>query len=152
MNHLCTSNACKFSGNDPSSEMAPLLRYLWPSKRKWEHFVPTFFESICGERREPFIVDMPPPSLFERSRTRLNGPHRGALHRQAFTHDAKFFLNGVHHENFVFPQQESSSGTVTRVRVGGKFLFLGNDKFWVRGVTYGAFKPDPNGQEYHEPT
>jgi GT2 family glycosyltransferase len=37
-----------------------------------------------------------------------------------------------------------------RPRVAGKFLYLGNEKLWVRGVTYGAFRPDANGNEYHD--
>ena len=35
-----------------------------------------------------------------------------------------------------------------RPRVAGKFLYLGNEKLWVRGVTYGTFRPDANGDEY----
>src|SRR6185437_11673668 len=45
----------------------------------------------------------------------------------------------------------SSIGEIQRPHVGGKFLFVGNEKCWVRGVTYGAFRPGPNGQEYHDP-
>src|SRR5207247_7196949 len=37
-----------------------------------------------------------------------------------------------------------------RPRVGGKFLFVGTEKFYVRGVTYGAFAPDARGNEYHD--
>jgi GT2 family glycosyltransferase len=37
-----------------------------------------------------------------------------------------------------------------RVSVQGKFLTLGDKKFLVRGVTYGAFRPDRQGREYHE--
>ncbi len=37
-----------------------------------------------------------------------------------------------------------------RPRVGGKFLFAGNEKLYVRGVTYGAFRPDADGNEYHD--
>jgi GT2 family glycosyltransferase len=36
--------------------------------------------------------------------------------------------------------------------VAGKFLWLGREKFWVRGVTYGAFRPDARGNEYHDLT
>jgi beta-galactosidase/beta-glucuronidase len=36
-----------------------------------------------------------------------------------------------------------------RPRVSGKFLYIGNEKLWVRGVTYGAFRPDVHGNEYH---
>ena len=42
----------------------------------------------------------------------------------------------------------SSNGKIQRPNVRGKFLFVGNNKFWVRGVTYGAFKPGPSGGEY----
>ena len=33
----------------------------------------------------------------------------------------------------------------------GKFLFVGEEKFWVRGVTYGTFRPDENGANYPSP-
>ena len=36
-----------------------------------------------------------------------------------------------------------------RPRVSGKFLSVGNEKLWVRGVTYGAFRPDVSSTEYH---
>jgi GT2 family glycosyltransferase len=39
----------------------------------------------------------------------------------------------------------------SRPAVLGKFLYLENAKFWVRGVTYGTFRPDANGKEYHDP-
>ncbi len=35
--------------------------------------------------------------------------------------------------------------------VRGKFLFLGNTKFYIRGVTYGPFRPDEHGNEYRDP-
>src|SRR6266571_305525 len=35
-----------------------------------------------------------------------------------------------------------------RVRVWGKFLFLGDRKFHVRGVTYGTFRADAEGNEF----
>jgi hypothetical protein len=34
--------------------------------------------------------------------------------------------------------------------VAGKFLYVGQEKLWVRGVTYGAFRPDARGNEYHD--
>jgi hypothetical protein len=37
-----------------------------------------------------------------------------------------------------------------RPRAAGKFLYLGNEKLWVRGVSYGAFRPDANGHEYYD--
>ena len=38
-----------------------------------------------------------------------------------------------------------------RPRVSGKFLSLGEDKFYVRGVTYGTFSPDAKGDQYGDP-
>src|SRR5256885_708851 len=35
-----------------------------------------------------------------------------------------------------------------RPHVRGKFMFAGDQKLFVRGVTYGAFHPDANGREY----
>ncbi len=35
-----------------------------------------------------------------------------------------------------------------RPHVGGKFLFAGAQKLWVRGVTYGTFRPQAGGEEY----
>ncbi len=36
-----------------------------------------------------------------------------------------------------------------RPRVRGKFLFVGGEKLYIRGVTYGTFRPDADGNEYH---
>lgn len=35
-----------------------------------------------------------------------------------------------------------------RPRVAGKFLFVGNQKLYVCGVTYGTFRPDEDGNYY----
>ena len=32
----------------------------------------------------------------------------------------------------------------------GKFLYVGNEKLYVRGVTYGPFRPGPDGCEYYD--
>src|SRR2546425_497386 len=37
-----------------------------------------------------------------------------------------------------------------RPAIHGKFLVAGDRKIYVRGVTYGAFRPDANGNEYHD--
>jgi len=39
---------------------------------------------------------------------------------------------------------------LVRPHVRGKFLFAGDEKFYVRGMTYGAFQPDARGHEYHD--
>jgi glycosyltransferase involved in cell wall biosynthesis len=36
-----------------------------------------------------------------------------------------------------------------RPKVAGKFLFVSDEKFHIRGVTYGPFRPESDGSEYH---
>jgi glycosyltransferase involved in cell wall biosynthesis len=38
-----------------------------------------------------------------------------------------------------------------RPEARGKFLFIGNEKLLIRGVTYGTFKPDERGNEFPDP-
>src|SRR6516165_534885 len=38
-----------------------------------------------------------------------------------------------------------------RPQAAGKFLFVGGEKFWVRGVTYGTFQPDLLGLQFPSP-
>ena len=45
----------------------------------------------------------------------------------------------------------SCPGTSPRPQVRGKFLFVGEEKVYVRGVTYGPFRPDQDGTEYPDP-
>ena len=37
-----------------------------------------------------------------------------------------------------------------RIRAEGKFLYAGDEKFDVQGVTYGPFRPSEDGSEYHD--
>lgn len=39
----------------------------------------------------------------------------------------------------------------TRIRVASKFFFEGDRKFFIKGVTYGPFKPDENGDQFGRP-
>ena len=48
------------------------------------------------------------------------------------------------------PVAATVSKPVQRPAVRGKFLFIGNEKIYVKGATYGAFKPDESGEEYHD--
>src|SRR5437667_10332003 len=41
--------------------------------------------------------------------------------------------------------------SIERPRVQGKFIFIGNEKFYIRGVTYGTFRPSKDGSEYRTP-
>src|SRR6266576_553345 len=49
------------------------------------------------------------------------------------------------------PSDLPAAPTTLRPRVRGKFLFLGDEKFYVRGVTYGTFRPRGDGTEVPEP-
>lgn len=42
----------------------------------------------------------------------------------------------------------AETSRLLRPRVQGKFLYVGNTKLWVRGVTYGTFRPNGNGSDY----
>jgi glycosyltransferase involved in cell wall biosynthesis len=52
------------------------------------------------------------------------------------------------------PMNSDNSLTILeeRVYVKGKFLFIRNEKFYIKGVTYGTFKPQADGTQYPEPT
>lgn len=39
----------------------------------------------------------------------------------------------------------------TRPAVRGKFLYVGDEKYWVKGVTYGTFRPDADGHAFPDP-
>ncbi len=43
------------------------------------------------------------------------------------------------------------TGSGLRPQISGKFLKLDEDSFYVRGVTYGTFRPRSSGEEYPEP-
>ena len=90
------------------------------------------------------------PSIGDPHSTPLTESDKiAARGRFCFNNDESFFSKKEFHYESLSP---AFNGKLQRPRVGGKFLFVGNDKFWVRGVTYGAFRPDPKGREYHDPT
>ena len=39
-----------------------------------------------------------------------------------------------------------------RPRAQGKFIDIGSSRFWVRGVTYGTFRPDADGSQFPAPS
>lgn len=43
---------------------------------------------------------------------------------------------------------ERGSNESARITAHGKFLYRGAEKFTVRGVTYGTFRPDPSGEQF----
>jgi len=50
----------------------------------------------------------------------------------------------------VSPASAPAHPMLARPRARGKFIFTGDEKFYVRGVSYGAFHPDASGREYHD--
>ncbi len=54
-------------------------------------------------------------------------------------------------EFFLTPPKQVPILEGVRPAVRGKFLFIGEEKFYIRGVTYGPFHPDDQGCEYHDP-
>lgn len=50
--------------------------------------------------------------------------------------------------SFSTPVRPADRGA--RPRVEGKFLYAGDKKLWVRGATYGTFRPDSTGTEFHD--
>jgi GT2 family glycosyltransferase len=53
----------------------------------------------------------------------------------------------LHHDPTALTAPASAQATAP-VAARGKFLFAGTEKFYVRGVTYGAFRPDTAKNEY----
>jgi len=49
------------------------------------------------------------------------------------------------------PDAPPRPALLARPHVRGKFLFAGGEKLYVRGVTYGTFRPDAHGHEYPDP-
>src|SRR5437870_13547873 len=45
----------------------------------------------------------------------------------------------------------SSNHGSARPVVRGKFLYCNDQKLWLRGVTYGTFRPDNRCCEFHDP-
>lgn len=54
-------------------------------------------------------------------------------------------------EFYLSPSRQIAVKEGVRTTVKGKFIFVGEEKFYIRGVTYGPFRPDEQGCEYHDP-
>ncbi len=46
------------------------------------------------------------------------------------------------------PPLDEEASALARPHVGGKFLFEGDQKLWIKGVTYGTFRPQEDGSEF----
>ena len=56
-------------------------------------------------------------------------------------------------ENFLLEEEKNigtpfQPGVQHKIEIKGKFFYEGDRKFFIRGVTYGAYKPDEKGNEY----
>ena len=84
----------------------------------------------------------------------FRGPMRqGAMARNVAVNILEHPLGAVApvgHEAPAAPAVVPRATAMVRARARGKFLFAGEEKFYVRGVTYGAFRPDAQGREYHD--
>jgi GT2 family glycosyltransferase len=56
------------------------------------------------------------------------------------------------HDTVTVAQPGDGRCLTGRPRAHGKFLFVGEEKLYVRGVTYGTFRPDARGDEFPEAT
>ena len=56
----------------------------------------------------------------------------------------------VEHEDVRVKPRVVLRAVPARPRVAGRFLFVGEEKLWIKGVTYGAFRPDERKNEYHD--
>jgi GT2 family glycosyltransferase len=80
------------------------------------------------------------------------GSHRGRdgkystvlplFEKAKYTGIAEFYLN---------PPKHIAVKEGLRPAVRGKFIYVGDEKFYIRGVTYGPFRPDAHGCQYHDP-
>ncbi len=66
------------------------------------------------------------------------------------------WMSGIRGVQTGIPSQGDSAVLISRSRaprprVRGKFIFVGEQKFYIRGVTYGTFRPDADGHEFPEP-
>ena len=61
----------------------------------------------------------------------------------------QLLLSGRNKEITVIERANISFGN--RPKAKGKFIYIGEEKFWVRGVTYGTFGPGYHGDDYPSP-
>jgi O-antigen biosynthesis protein len=54
---------------------------------------------------------------------------------------------GVSHSTLTVPTYPTNC----RPHVKGKYIFIGDKKLYIQGVTYGPFRPEEGGSEYHTP-
>jgi GT2 family glycosyltransferase len=63
------------------------------------------------------------------------------------------FLQESNEYNLDFKQSDITRNCLpqNKPRVSGKFIFINEDKFYIKGVTYGTFHPNSEGEPFPEP-
>jgi O-antigen biosynthesis protein len=102
-------------------------------------------------------VDAQPVEHLPEALTNNNGHGRAALHEAQLPNASSLVPTGLTQADLreavrlaAAPRVLCESAERRRPAVRGKFLFAGDRKLYVRGVTYGAFRPDERGNEYHD--
>jgi O-antigen biosynthesis protein len=83
---------------------------------------------------------------------RFPGHHRNSLEMALPPFGCREDIGLMREEAVLDPQQSLESHSArdldSRPQVRGKFLFVQGRKFYIRGVTYGTFRPDGEGDQY----
>src|SRR5439155_945377 len=99
-------------------------------------------DAACQRRPQVAQTDCGQPS-FDRQ---FDSP--GGRGTQAFgDQSARLAVDGESEAEHAPGVRTPRTTVVGRPTVRGKFLFLGGEKFWVRGISYGTFYMDENRQE-----
>jgi O-antigen biosynthesis protein len=99
---------------------------------------PVLHDRRHGDRRR---VDQGVFAPLQRRRTeRRKDPSRGW----------SSVVTGPHGDAPAAGSRRGGASSASRPRAAGKFLFVGDEKLWIRGVTYGTFRPDADGHEFHD--
>ncbi len=89
------------------------------------------------------------PSDISRRREARAGRYREGRRLLPLTVETSTWRDGT--AGTAPPLAERESLPLVRPSVRGKFLFVGDEKFHIRGVTYGTFRPRAGGSEFPDP-
>ena len=73
------------------------------------------------------------------------------------THMTSVTYSEIQTESATMDTQQSRLAVGTLLKrnrrpvIRGKFLYVGDEKLWIKGVTYGTFRPTQEGSEYGTP-
>lgn len=95
-------------------------------------------------------VEVPPPADLQGNRVdlkllKVQSDEEGVMRSILVEHTEASDLASF----YLAPPKSIPVVDGVRPRVAGKFIFVGEEKFYIRGVTYGPFRPEADGCEYH---